>query len=124
MLTQYKNIDQIRNSTSAILAERYPSINKNLFKSTGYTFDPSITTSGAGSQIELHVYASDNWLTGNHSVNAIKSIPVYYNTETGNEYSFGSTPLIIDVAQQLQDLEIQTGNYTFVVNLSLKFGID
>ena len=71
MLTQYKNIDQIRNSTSAILAERYPSINKNLFKSTGYTFDPSITTSGAGSQIELHVYASDNWLTGNHSVNAI-----------------------------------------------------
>ena len=116
MLTQYKNIDQIRNSTSAILAERYPSINKNLFKSTGYTFDPSITTSGAGSQIELHVYASDNWLTGNHSVNAIKSIPVYYNTETGNEYSFGSTPLIIDVAQQLQDLEIQTGNYTFVVN--------
>ena len=115
MLNQYKNIDQIQNSNFAIQADRFSGTDKNLFESAGYTYDPDIYVNSENSRVEFHVYSGDNWLTGNHWTNLEPVTPLYFN-ESGTQYSFGSDPVIIDAYQQFSDLDIQTGNYTVVVN--------
>jgi hypothetical protein len=115
MLNQYKNSDQIQDSRLAISADRYPITTKNLFKSAGYSYVPEITTNADGSRVELHLYSSDAWLTGNHWTDLEPTTPVYFDS-TGLQYTFNSSPVVIDIARQLRDLDIQTGNYTIIVN--------
>jgi hypothetical protein len=115
MLNQYKNSDQIQDSRLAISADRYPITTKNLFKSAGYSYVPEITTNADGSRVEFHLYSSDAWLTGNHWTDLEPTTPVYFDS-TGLQYTFNSSPVVIDIARQLQDLDIQTGNYTIIVN--------
>ena len=115
MISQYKNITELNSINFARSAERYPTTTKNLFRSLGQTAVPEIAFPTADNKIELHVYSSTNWLTGNHGVQLYPSTPVYFD-ETGNQLTFSQQPVVLDIAQEFANLQIQSGNYTIIVN--------
>jgi hypothetical protein len=115
MISQYKNITELNSINFARSAERYPTTTKNLFRSLGQTAVPEIAFPNADNKIELHIYSSTNWLTGNHGVQLYPSTPVYFD-ETGNQLTFSQQPVVLDIAQEFANLQIQSGNYTIIVN--------
>ena len=114
MLLQYKNIDQILNTTKSLSAERYTQSDIADFK-TNITFNTDIIQRDSANRIELHVYADTNWITGNHNVSYVGNIPTYYD---GNDIiSFTTQPLAIDLYAQLQnELKLSAGRFRFIIN--------
>jgi hypothetical protein len=115
MITQYKNINAITQSTSAIIAERYPLITKELFKLRGYSYVPEIVQYNNTNRIELHVYSGETWITGNHHTPLVPTTPIVFN-ESGQQFDFASPPVVIDIETQFQNFNLNAGNYTILVN--------
>lgn len=114
MLLQYKNIDQILTATRSLSAERYAASDIADFKSN-ITFNTDIIQRDPTDRIELHVYSDTTWITGNHNVPDVGSIPTYY--DGNNIISFTTQPLAIDLYSQLQNqLKLSAGRFRFVVN--------
>ena len=71
MLTQYKNITQIKQSTKSLSGER---IDRSKTEFASYDANESIYSNKDilnvtdDHRIELHVYTNDSWLTGNHKI--------------------------------------------------------
>jgi len=71
MLTQYKNIEQIQTASGSISAERL-SRSKTEFASfdaeEAIYFNTEINKQAEDQRVEMHVYAGDTWITGNHRI--------------------------------------------------------
>ena len=119
MLTQYKNIDQIRQSIQSVSAERISNqklqysefdINERVY------FNSDITTQDDQTKIELHVYSDDSWITGTHQVTLKQSIPEYIDPVTNTIIDFPSQPVAIDLYNELSNLQLTAGKFRIAVN--------
>jgi hypothetical protein len=115
MLQQYKNINSINNTRGALSAERYPTTIKSLFNPRGYSYVPQIIQSTDATRIEMHVYAGNSWITGNHHVPILPDTPVIIN-EQGQQFDFAAAPIVIDIKTQFSNFGLSAGNYTIAVN--------
>ncbi len=115
MLTQYKNIEEIRSAKKAVQADRYGQLKRNFFAYDAvntYKTLPSITK--GDTRVEMHVYSDTSWITGNHKVVAQTKLPQYYDR---NKKAVQLNSAIgIDVVNELYDLKITTGNFRIAVN--------
>jgi hypothetical protein len=119
MITQYKNIDQIKDANSSVSAERLSRSKTEFFS---YDADervyqvPEIVQQGSAIRIELHVYAGDSWLTGNHTVSQQTKIPEYRDKITNQVITFPSKPIAIDLYNEFDKLKLTAGNFKIAVN--------
>jgi len=118
MLTQYKNIEQIRNASKSITADR---IDKT--KSEFFSYDvlrtapvPDILKQTDFNRIEFHVYSGDTWITGNHSIQLQNKIPQYIDSSTNGIIKFPGEPVAINLYEEFDRLKLTAGNFKFVIN--------
>jgi hypothetical protein len=119
MLTQYKNIDKILNAKTSISGERFVDSVKSKLKYVNVVNPVSrnLEIATAAANIELHIYANDTWITGNHVVKTTPSITNnIVDSSNGKTINFNSTPVTIDLYKEFEALKINGGKFRFVVN--------
>jgi hypothetical protein len=119
MLTQYKNIDQIKAASGSISAERFSRSTTNFLSfdaEESVYFNTDITKQNELQRIELHIYADATWITGNHKVSIQSKIPTYTDIVTKKTIKFPAQPIGIDLYKQLEDLKLTSGQFRIVVN--------
>ena len=119
MLTQYKNIDEIKNAVRSLSGERIAN-RKLQFASYDINetvrLNTDITTQTDASRIEMHVYSDDTWLTGTHKIGIKNSIPEYRDKITNQTITFGAQPVAIDVYDEFSKLNLTAGTFRIAVN--------
>ena len=119
MLDQYKNTAQIQSRNGSVSAERL-SQRKTKFLSfsadESIYFNPAISSQGVGSRTEFHVYNNNTWITGNHSVQKLNTVPEYRDKVTNQLISFPAPPVAIDLYNEFKQLNLTSGNFNIVVN--------
>ena len=119
MLTQYKNIDQIQTASGSISAERL-SRSKTEFASFDAEdviyFNTEINKQTDDQRIEMHVYAGDTWITGNHQVQLQTKIPEYRNKQTNKLIQFPVQPLAINLYDEFEKLKLTAGKFRIAIN--------
>jgi hypothetical protein len=119
MLTQYKNINQIQLASGSLSGERLSS-SKTTFASfdanEAVYFNTAINQQTANQRVELHVYANDSWITGNHRINLQSQIPEYRDSKTNATITFPAQPLAINLYDEFNKLKLTSGNFRFVIN--------
>jgi hypothetical protein len=119
MLTQYKNINQIQLASGSLSAERLSS-SKTDFVSfdadEAVYFNTEINTQTETQRVELHVYADDTWITGNHRITLQNKIPEYRDSQTNKIIQFLAQPLAINLYEEFDKLKLTSGNFRFVIN--------
>ncbi len=119
MLTQYKNIDEIKNAVRSLSGERIAN-RKLQFASYDINetvrFNTDITTQTDASRIEMHVYSDDTWLTGTHKIGIKNSIPEYRDKITNELITFGAQPVAIDVYDEFSKLDLTAGTFRIAIN--------
>jgi hypothetical protein len=119
MLTQYKNIEQINNTTKSVSATRLPNLKSSLLSydaNERVTQVPQLVQQTNESRIELHVYSGDTWITGNHKIQVVQKIPEYRDKNTNNLIKLPSQPVAIDLYNEFDQLQLNAGNFRIVVN--------
>lgn len=117
MLTQYKNIKEIKTTKGASSADRLVRTKKEFLSYDAqetYFANKDILKSSDNSKIEFHVYSGDNWITGNHKINYVNKLRNLIDPQ-GKRINANS-PIGIDVYNELQSLKITSGNFKFVIN--------
>jgi hypothetical protein len=119
MLTQYKNIEQIQTASGSISAERL-SRSKTEFASfdaeEAIYFNTEINKQDESQRVEMHVYAGDTWITGNHRIQLNTKIPEYRNKQTNALIQFPAQPLAIDLYAEFERLKLTAGTFRIAVN--------
>ncbi len=119
MLTQYKNITQINTTTNAVAAQRLTDQQIDLLSYPNYErkYLPvnDIKENAGDSRIELHVYAADSWLSGNHKVQQLTKIPEYVDPITNRKIDLYN-PIAIDIRKEFDTLKLTAGTLKIVVN--------
>ena len=119
MLTQYKNIEQIQTASGSISAERL-SRSKTEFASfdaeEAIYFNTEINKQDESQRVEMHVYADDTWITGNHRIQLQTKIPEYRNIQTNALIQFPSQPLAINLYNEFDKLKLTSGTFRIAVN--------
>jgi hypothetical protein len=119
MLTQYKNIEQIQIASSSISAERL-SRSKTEFASfdaeESIYFNTEINKQDESQRVEMHVYAGDTWITGNHRIQLQTKIPEYRNKQTNQLIQFPAQPVAIDLYDEFERLKLTSGTFRIAVN--------
>jgi len=119
MLTQYKNIEQIQTASGSISAERL-SRSKTEFASfdaeEAIYFNTEINKQTEDQRVEMHVYAGDTWITGNHRIQLDTKIPEYRNKQTNDVIKFPTQPLAINLYDEFERLKLTSGTFRIAVN--------
>ena len=119
MITQYKNIEQIQQATGSVSAERLSS-SKTEYVSfdaeEAIYFNTNINQQLENQRVELHVYADDVWITGNHRISLQNKIPEYRNKQTNALIKFPVQPLAIDLYNEFDKLKLTSGTFRFAIN--------
>lgn len=119
MLTQYKNIQQIKTTNKSVTGQRFTDVENALLKypifTRKYPVINELTNSNNASKIELHLYSNDTWITGNHSVQPQSQLPTFINKTTNQQIQL-KNPIAIDLRDELDKLNIAAGQFTVVVN--------
>jgi len=116
MLTQYKNINEIKTSQKSISATRLDSKKSELLS---YKIDINSEISNPlnlNNKTEIHFYSGDNWITGNHQTTTVTKIPSYTNNIVNKAIKFNGQPVAINLQSELETLNIKSGVFTVVVN--------
>lgn len=119
MNTQYINIDQLKDNNNASVAQRVALKERKLFQPAGYFYSTDASSGDNGYNTELHVYIDDNWITGNHNVSLTDQFDVSIETEytSGtNSYNFPVTPVSLNLKRELDNLNVNAGEYQIIVN--------
>jgi hypothetical protein len=118
MLTQYKNIEQIQTASGSISAERLSSSKTEFvsFDDDVIYFNTEINKQTQDQRIELHAYAGDTWITGNHRIQLQTKIPEYRNKQTNELIKFDTQPLAINLYEEFDRLKLTAGNFRIAVN--------
>jgi hypothetical protein len=118
MLTQYKNINQIKSAKKSISADR---IDRSKAEFLSYDIqesvysNTSIVNGSDSSKIEMHVYAGDSWLTGNHQVQFQTKIPEFRD-KTTNQLIKINNAVGIDLYSEFNNLKLTAGNFKIAIN--------
>ena len=118
MLTQYKNITDIKSTTKSISANR---IDKAKLDVISYSteqpifFNTDIVNSATDSRLELHVYVDDAWITGNHKIQLQRKVPQYIDKTTNKSISI-INPIAVDIFSEFEKLKLTSGNFRFAIN--------
>ena len=118
MLTQYKNITDIKSTTKSISANR---IDKAKLDVISYSteqpifFNTDIVNSAADSRLELHIYVDDSWVTGNHKIQLQRKVPQYIDKTTNKSISI-INPIAVDIFSEFEKLKLTSGNFRFAIN--------
>ena len=118
MLTQYKNIDQIKAPGKSLVATRFPTVKSQLFSyDANQTVTPNtnIINVDESNRIEFHVYSDDTWLSGNHKISFQNKIPEFRDKIT-NKIIQVNNGIGFDIYKELQNLEITSGNFRIILN--------
>jgi hypothetical protein len=118
MLTQYKNIDQIKSATKSISGERIVRT-----KSEFATYDlvepvylnTDIVNVSDDTKIEFHIYSNDTWLTGNHKIQFQTKLPEFKDKNTNAVIPI-STAIGIDLYSEFEKLKLTSGNFRIALN--------
>ena len=118
MLTQYKNINQIQTASGSISAERLSTSKTEFasFEDEIVYFNTDINKQDDSQRVEMHVYAGDTWITGNHKVQLQTKIPEYRNKQTNKLIQFPAQPLAIDLYNEFNQLKLSAGAFRIAVN--------
>ena len=139
MLSQYKNNKQIKDSNAPISATRFSDTildvlektpkrivfdnevaagaNQNYIDPTALDLISGGSTAPIESLVEMHVYASDSWITGNHRVSTQKgNQQTLQDPDTKQTYNLSAVPIEIDLYNQFNDLNLTRGEYTIAFN--------
>jgi hypothetical protein len=118
MLNQYKNIDQIKSAKQSISADR---IDRTKSEFLSYDIEESVYSNKNiingldSSKIEMHVYAGDSWLTGNHQVQFQTKIPEFRDKITNQIIRIDSA-IGIDLYSEFNNLKLTSGNFRIAIN--------
>lgn len=118
MLSQYKNITEIKTANQAVSAAR---ISRSKTEFLSYDFAEPVTLNTDllnitdKHRLEFHVYAGDTWITGNHQINQVTKLPQYKDPVTNGVKKINAG-IGIDITKQFQDLKIANGNFRIAVN--------
>jgi hypothetical protein len=119
MLTQYKNIEQIQTASGSVSAERL-SRSKTEFASfdaeEAIYFNTEINKQTPDQRIEMHVYAGDTWITGNHQIQIETKVPEYRNKQTNALIEFPAQPIAINLYDEFERLKLTSGTFRIAVN--------
>lgn len=118
MLSQYKNINQIISANKSITAERF-----DRTKSEFFSFDAEnsiysnkeIIKGLESSKVEMHVYAGDSWLTGNHKIQFQTKIPEFRDKTTNKLINIDGA-IGIDVYSEFNNLKLTAGKFKIAIN--------
>ena len=118
MLSQYKNINQIISANKSIPAERF-----DRTKSEFFSFDAEnsiysnkeIIEGLDSSKVEMHVYAGDTWLTGNHKIQFQTKIPEFRDKITNKLININGA-IGIDVYSEFNNLKLTAGKFKIAIN--------
>ena len=114
MLDQYKNTEQLKTAKKSFSAERLPLAKTQLFSvDSNQTYTPNTTI--INNNIEFHIYSDSNYISGNHKINFLDTIPEYKNKTTNRTIQINSG-IGIDLYERFKDLQITSGNFTIVLN--------
>ena len=118
MLTQYKNIKQLQTASGSISAERLSTSKTEFasFEDEIVYFNTDINKQDDSQRVEMHVYAGDTWITGNHKVQLQTKIPEYRNKQTNKLIQFPAQPLAIDLYNEFNQLKLSAGAFRIAVN--------
>jgi hypothetical protein len=118
MLMQYKNINEIKSATKSISGER---IDRTKTEFISYDANESVYSNKDivnvtdDNRIELHVYAGESWLTGNHKIQFQSKIPEYRDKITNQVIQIDSA-LGIDIYSQFDQLKLTAGEFRIAIN--------
>ena len=117
MLTQYKNITDIKATTKSISAER---IERSKLDVISYSTSQPIflnndIVNSDQSRLELHVYADDSWITGDHKIQLQRKLPDFVNKSTNQKIQLNNA-FAIDLFSEFEKLKLTSGNFRFVIN--------
>jgi len=117
-LKQYTNIEEILNADKSISAQRLEKKSSDLLSfPINKHVDFNVALSPEKSRLlELHIYANDVWITGNHTVQVTNESATFTNTDTNEDIQFNGPILNIDLFNQFNNLKLTSGNYRFVIN--------
>ena len=117
MLTQYKNINQIQTASGSISAERLSTSKTEFasFEDEIVYFNTDINKQDDSQRVEMHVYAGDTWITGNHKVQLQTKIPEYRNKQTNKLIQFPAQPLAIDLYNEFNQLKLSAGLFVLLL---------
>ena len=118
MLTQYKNINQIKSAKKSISADR---IDRTKAEFLAYDIQESVYSNVSiingldSSKIEMHVYAGDSWITGDHQVQIQTKIPQFKDKITNQSIPINNG-FGIDLYSQFNKLNLTAGTFKVAIN--------
>ena len=117
MLKQYSNINEILTAEQSLSAQRLQPQDRNvlLYPPNRIDFNPALYPN-PNQKIEMHVYANDSWITGNHAIQATNAQPIFINTETNTNIQFNAPVLNVNALQEFEFLGLSAGTYRIVLN--------
>ena len=117
MLTQYKNITDIKSTTNSISAERIDRSKLDVvsYSTTQPIFINNSIINSDDSKLELHVYADDSWITGDHKIQLQRKIPDFVDKTTNQKIQLNNA-FAIDLFSEFEKLKLTSGNFRFVIN--------
>lgn len=117
MLSQYKNIEEIKTAKGAVSAERFDHTKKEFLSydlQQTYFSNKDILKVSTDSRLELHIYSGDTWVTGNHKIPFQTKIPKFRNQK--NNLINIDSGIGINLYDQLDSLKLTSGKFKFVIN--------
>lgn len=111
MLSQYKNIQEILSKPNSISGLRFSDKEWPLIKRTVRVVTPEELTN-----IELHVYSENTWITGNHKVTLSQNVPSFTDPATNDLLQLTGNAIAVDLYKHLSDLKLTAGKFRFVIN--------
>lgn len=117
MLENIKNIQDITSSKSLTGNRLYKTDLELLTFTPGQSviFDQNILT-GVDDVAELHVYSDNTWITGTHNATVDRSNILSVNTTLDDTFNLYSQPLKLNIQDEFNKLNINSGNYRILVN--------
>lgn len=118
MLYQYKNTSEITAAKNSLSADRFDRTKSEFF---AYDLQESIVSNKDiinvtdASRIEMHVYTSDTWITGNHKLQFQTKIPEFKDAITNQTIKIDSA-IGIDIYSEFKKLNLTAGTFRIAIN--------
>ena len=112
MLSQYKNITQITSAINSVSAERFDQTKRKFFEEEIFL---NLDINTDASRIEMHVYTSDSWITGNHKLQSQTKLPEFKDVVT-NKTIHVNNAIGIDIYSEFNKLNLTSGTFRIAIN--------
>ena len=118
MISQYKNIDT-NVLKQPVVAQRFNDKDLSLlsYARNGRVALDSNVFNGSNFRTELHIYAADEWITGNHAINTNrKTLTNVLDVVSNKTRSLYNKTIEVDLYSEFEKLNLTRGEFTVVLN--------